>query len=308
MDALIDAAIALAGRAPSAHNTQPWVVQRTDRTISVSIDPARTLPQADPTHQDTLLGLGAWVEYFTIALHHPVTVEVAGEGLGVEVLLRVIPGVQPHFRIGELTARQVDRGRLRADSAAVTRALAAFNSTTPGTSAVVLPEKTWRRLHNRTALDIARTPAALRETLDWLRLDPRHPNYRRDGLTAECLRIPRWVGQLAQRLSGDLLVGSSARWQPILARMYYSRNLRPPTRVVCTAPDTTTPAALIECGRELLRLWLLLGREGLRVSVNSEIKDNPDAAAELPAGAFAVFSAGHSTSEVPWSSRLNDPR
>ncbi|QGU07945.1 Putative NAD(P)H nitroreductase acg [Corynebacterium occultum] len=308
MEQLIDAAITLAGRAPSAHNTQPWAVEQEGEKVRLRVDPARTLPLADPTHQDTVLGLGAWVEAFAIALQRELCLQVSGRGAALVVEIQVGPEPYRDFTPREVAARQVDRGRLVKDEVSLHHALENFGLLATTAVAQMMGERTWRKLHNRTALDIARTPEILAETVSWLRLDPTDPAYHRDGLNADCLRISPGLARLGRRLlNSPGLRRTAGVWQPLLARLYYSRSLRPPSRVVLCAGDTTDPAALIECGRDLLRCWLLLARAGLRVSVNSEIKDNPDTAAKLPPGAFAVFSVGVSTTRVPWSSRLQDP-
>lgn len=308
MEPLSDALLALAGRAPSAHNTQPWLVEQLGDRVLLRVDPARTLPHADPTHQDTILSLGAWVEGLAIVLQQELQLDVSGRG--TELRVEIQPTGRPYreFSGRELGERQVDRGRLRREEPALHRGLADFGALATTAVAQVLPERTWRRLHNRTALDIARTPELLAETISWLRLDPTDPNYHRDGLNAACLRIPPLLARLGHRLlHSPRLLATTGIWQPPLARLYHHLSLRPPGRVVLCAGEITDPTTLIDCGRDLLRCWLLLGRQGIRVSVNSEIKDNPLTAAELPPGAFAVFSAGVSTGTVPRSSRLTDP-
>lgn len=59
----VRAAISLALRAPSIHNTQPWRWRVGESTIHLYLDPGRGLPEADPDHRDQLLSCG-------IALHH----------------------------------------------------------------------------------------------------------------------------------------------------------------------------------------------------------------------------------------------
>ncbi|RFA07677.1 hypothetical protein B7R21_16055 [Subtercola boreus] len=100
---LLKSLIALAGRAPSPHNTQPWSPHIVggagggDRcaggdpdgggsgtgggssgtgggssgtggggAVEVSVVPSRTLPAGDPSFRDVVLSLGAWVESFAI--------------------------------------------------------------------------------------------------------------------------------------------------------------------------------------------------------------------------------------------------
>ncbi|HEY8209676.1 MAG TPA: hypothetical protein VIG99_19450 [Myxococcaceae bacterium] len=67
--ASVDRALAQARWSPSAHNTQPWLVEYTgDGRIEVRADPARALPHSDPFQRDLRLSLGAFVEALQIAL------------------------------------------------------------------------------------------------------------------------------------------------------------------------------------------------------------------------------------------------
>jgi nitroreductase len=56
-------AIALAGRAPSVHNTQPWRFLIGEHSVHLMADRARALPATDPDGRDLLISCGA-------ALHH----------------------------------------------------------------------------------------------------------------------------------------------------------------------------------------------------------------------------------------------
>ena len=54
-------------RAPSAHNTQPWILEYERDRIELRFDPARELPAGDPTRRDLLLSLGAVAEAVLVA-------------------------------------------------------------------------------------------------------------------------------------------------------------------------------------------------------------------------------------------------
>jgi nitroreductase len=64
----IGAALALAIRAPSVHNSQPWRWRVGDQTVHLYADPDRHLPHVDPAQRDMLLSCGVALQHFTVAL------------------------------------------------------------------------------------------------------------------------------------------------------------------------------------------------------------------------------------------------
>ncbi|WP_199433758.1 Acg family FMN-binding oxidoreductase [Qaidamihabitans albus] len=77
----ITTALALAVRAPSVHNSQPWLWRIGDSTVHLYADPARRLPHTDPDGRDLLLSCGA-------ALHHA---RVAFAALGWRTVVHRLP-------------------------------------------------------------------------------------------------------------------------------------------------------------------------------------------------------------------------
>ncbi|MBH0781076.1 Acg family FMN-binding oxidoreductase [Nocardia bovistercoris] len=67
-DDLVEAALTLAVRAPSVHNTQPWRFRITDRGLHLYLDPTRALPATDPDQRDLLLSCGAVLHHLRVAL------------------------------------------------------------------------------------------------------------------------------------------------------------------------------------------------------------------------------------------------
>ncbi|MGQ4600784.1 Acg family FMN-binding oxidoreductase [Nocardia sp. R6R-6] len=74
-------ALAAAVRAPSVHNTQPWLWRVGDSTVDLYADESRWLPHTDPDGRDLLLSCGA-------ALHH---LRVAVRGFGWETVIHRLP-------------------------------------------------------------------------------------------------------------------------------------------------------------------------------------------------------------------------
>ncbi|MFI9402940.1 Acg family FMN-binding oxidoreductase [Nocardia sp. NPDC052316] len=67
-DNTVKTALALAVRAPSVHNIQPWRWRIGDRSIHLYLDPERALPSADPDQRDLVLSCGAALHHLRIAL------------------------------------------------------------------------------------------------------------------------------------------------------------------------------------------------------------------------------------------------
>ncbi|WP_225728993.1 MULTISPECIES: NAD(P)H nitroreductase [unclassified Nocardia] len=63
----IRAALSLAVRAPSVHNTQPWRFQIGDGAVHIYLDAARTLRATDPDQRDALVSCGAAIHHLRIA-------------------------------------------------------------------------------------------------------------------------------------------------------------------------------------------------------------------------------------------------
>jgi hypothetical protein len=56
---LVAALVARAGRAPSVHNTQPWLFRAGPHGLELRADHERRLAQTDPAGRETLISCGA---------------------------------------------------------------------------------------------------------------------------------------------------------------------------------------------------------------------------------------------------------
>ncbi|GLY38212.1 NAD(P)H nitroreductase [Amycolatopsis sp. NBRC 101858] len=63
----VRAAVALAVRAPSVHNSQPWQWHFDGRTVELRADPRRRLRRTDPDGRDLLVSCGCALHHFTVA-------------------------------------------------------------------------------------------------------------------------------------------------------------------------------------------------------------------------------------------------
>jgi hypothetical protein len=92
------AAIALANRAPSVHNSQPWRWRIGDASIHLYVAPERALPATDPEGRDLRISCGA-------ALHH-LRVALRAAGMDSRVRRLTNPATPEHLATLELTPRR----------------------------------------------------------------------------------------------------------------------------------------------------------------------------------------------------------
>ncbi|WP_433754570.1 Acg family FMN-binding oxidoreductase [Nocardia sp. CA-135398] len=67
-DNTVKTALALAVRAPSVHNVQPWRWRIGSRSIHLYLDPERALPSTDPDQRELVLSCGAALHHLCVAL------------------------------------------------------------------------------------------------------------------------------------------------------------------------------------------------------------------------------------------------
>ena len=298
-------------RAPSAHNTQPWVLAYERDRIGLDFDPERHLAVGDPTRRDLLLGLGAFVE--------TVLITCAAEGIP----LRFAPsedkvgGFVPSdrvygtpFGLDDIDRRRTSRlryepGRLPAEAlAAARRHLAPAERLHELAARDVLP------LFATADRHMYESEATVRELRRWLRLSKRHPDYYRDGLTYECLDLsPVEARALALLLRPTMyrLLRATRLHRALTAA---SKSLLDIDGSVLVLERDST-GDILDSGRSLMRVWLELSAAGFYSHPLSQIVDHHVTERELAQRlglsedqrVLSVFRVGRSA-KPPRSHRL----
>jgi hypothetical protein len=291
-------------RAPSAHNTQPWVLEYGSGLIELAYDPERSLPVGDPTQRDLLLSLGAFVETVLIVAAHE------GIGLGFEPAFergrhrvgRFVAAAEPYrtpFTADDVARRQTSRlpyapERLSADALAEARSQVDGGAELHELATVDLVE-----LVEEADAHLYGSPEIVGELRDWLRLSPRDPRYELDGLSYECLALSRLeaaaVGILLRPVPYRVArgLGLHRRFGASTAALLE----REGSALVLTG-EAGAEDVMVEHGRSLHRVWLALARHGLYTHPLSQILDcsatERRLAAQTGMRPLAVFRAGRS--------------
>lgn len=184
-----------ANLAPSVHNTQPvrWQQDGASHLI-LSLDPGRRLSIGDPSGQDARLSGGAALLGTKFALWRRGFELRAAEidGNRVRVALGDAPDTHPpsisllekrtSYRAGFAAADEQQRSKLSAAIQHRADATLIHDDTT----IAALAER-----NDSASLSVMRNAAFRKELLSWLRLRPSHPDWRRDGLSAEALAMSK---------------------------------------------------------------------------------------------------------------------
>ena len=275
--------------APSPHNIQPWLLRcLDDGTAEISIPGDRLLPDTDPGGRFTGSGVGCLVEALAVAARaHGLGVTATPTGrepgdLEPVVVLALEPADEQADERELLRARRTSR--LPFDRSPVEESLldelaalsAAAGHTWRSSSDPDLVR--WIVELNRETLflDMA-DPVARAEVGHWLRFSNREAAQRRDGFSPEALGFPGWLLRLFfQRHALLELPGIRGG-----ARYLYGRATGGTRTIAWLRGPFQTFADGVAAGRLLMRLWLTMTREGIRLHPFGSVVTNATANARL---------------------------
>ena len=278
----LEALVREAARAPSVHNVQParWRFEPGgDVVLFRALD--RVLPVADPDGHDVQASLGAAFEGMAIALSRlgftlqaPVPEPVAeAEGCEPVVRARIGRGASLDPLAPFVDKRRTWRGRFTRRGAREVAAARLVEADDVHVLDDVLDIRTSAQSHDRATWRFESRRDYHAELWSWLRLSPRDPRWRRDGLNAECLTLSTPARIAAQLLLRPFVFST-------LGRLRIARHL-----VSETAPVQSAIALVLflprkadssfDVGRRFYRLWLELTAAGLHAAPMSASADDP---------------------------------
>ncbi|MFX0539855.1 hypothetical protein ACQBAT_14535 [Ornithinimicrobium sp. Y1847] len=281
------------GRAPSAHNTQPWRVQvLDDRALQVGWHEDRELPVADPTRRDLFLSLGALVLSLRVVAEDLGIVATVAWDVELPTRRAAVVALQPRvsaaapprptWSLGDLLARRTVRAPfLTAPTAAEVAALASAAALPGGVDLVVLPDELVDE-HEVAAAAYTLTGPGAEELASWLRLDRSHPRYDLDGLSAEALGLSRPEARGLRLLTRSAGLRGGLRLTRADRLLARSSVVSPRGTVVALiARPGLSLERIGQLGEHLMSAWLAGTREGWSAHPLSELVDHAPSAAAL---------------------------
>lgn len=279
--------VAQASLAPSVHNVQPARWRLDGERVWLIEDRQVRLPAADPSGHDALISLGAACEGMAMA--------AGQEGLRASfgpVGDESIRGLRP---VGSLTfapdgtvdplARYVAaRQSWRGDFAPATADDRQNADRLTDVDRIVVADPNTIRVIAKL-LDMASFAFTIRddfraELLSWMRLRRRHPDWGRDGLNADAMRLG-----IIERIGAKVVMGRGFR--PLLTCGLAAKLLSEEERtagaaaiVIFHCPEDEDP---FESGRAFYRAWLSIEAAGFGAAVLAALADDPKSAETLAA-------------------------
>lgn len=274
MNVLLAHLLEAAGRAPSAHNTQPWKLIWHENELQVCVPEHRMLPAVDPEGADTLYALGAMLENLMLTLH-----QLGFEGKYVvaekwqfnepTIILRWRPrgskADSPLYRM--IPIRRTSRVPYL-DEPIPSGVLKDIEEAARPARLYVLMD--WAAKDEIRFLTAAAGTRALQneryasELYRWMRFSRCDPGWYQDGLNAECMGWNRIEAALARQLLRPSVIR-------VLAKLWFTRWLYTnidqqapfaPALCLLTTQDSSF-GGRVQAGRSLQRVWLTAAAHGL---------------------------------------------
>ncbi len=278
-------ALSYAILAPNPHNRQPWVVDlKSDTEAVLSCDLDRLLPATDPFSRQIVIGLGCFLELFSMAAAeqgYRADIEYLPDGQGGDVLdrraiahlsLSASPDIAADPLFAHVLQRHTNRNPYDMDRTIDESILARIRQVAQGTVRIGTPDSAQQRdalmLLTRDAMVTEyRTPQAMQESIDLMRIGRAEIDANPDGiaLRGAFLETLNMIGllsreELADPASQSYQMGLDMIEKGAMASMGF----------VWITTATNDRRAQIESGRAYMRVALHVAGEGLAMQPMSQ--------------------------------------
>lgn len=259
-------------KAPSGHNTQPWLFRVSEEAIELLPDRSKVLPVVDPDRRELFISLGCAAENLCLAAaakgYRPETVVTEGGLVRIRLARAaaasgLAPASDASSSLAPLigkrqTNRSVYTGRL-IDEEVIKRLLAVDGNTGIRIAAWPRGSAPFGQLARYVAEgnELQLGDAAFRAELKtWMRFNSKHVRQTRDGLTYAVFGapdLPRWI---SEPVIGAMLNGRSQNKAD-------RKKIASSSHLVLFASEADTPAGWVALGRALEGFLLRLTEAGV---------------------------------------------
>lgn len=193
-------ALSYAVLAPNPHNRQPWLIELDEQNgLTLRFDESRQLPHTDPFDRQLTIGLGCFIELFTMAANadgYAVSVDLFPQGsdaqtLGTAIVAAVSLTPDQSINSDPLWSHVMDRRSnkepFHTDRAVPPQALdtivsVAANGTMLGGTVELQQVRQWRELTEQALLIEIETPHTYKESVDLFRIGKKEIEANPDGI------------------------------------------------------------------------------------------------------------------------------
>ena len=258
----------LASRAPSGHNTQPWLFDQEGDTFIIRPDFSKALPVVDPDHRELYISLGCATENTLLAGGKQLTIDNEQKQLTIDngQLTIKIPKEKivncPLSIVNSITSRQMNR-RLYNRHPIIAKSLSALTAVRPEANTnFYLWEngsepferlKPFIRKGNEIQMN---DPAFLTELKSWIRYNKRQAEATRDGLSYAVFGAPNLPACLSKAIMGSMLKSSVQNRSDM-------KKLASASHVALFTTQHNTIEEWIRLGQTLQRFLLAATQEGI---------------------------------------------
>ena len=269
-------------KAPSGHNTQPWIFRISEMEIDICPDYNRALPVVDPDNRELFVSLGCAAENLCIAASHKgyrTTVTVAEDGT-ICIRLDRQSDVTPSPLFAQIALRQTNRrvydGRiiptadidqLRAIEVAPSVHVHFYERGTPAFNAIA------ELIYRGNSLQM-QDDAFKAELRSWMRYNKKHRDAQHDGLSYDVFGAPN----LPRFISENVIAGAlNERSQNRTDR----KKIASASHLILLTTRENTVEQWVALGRTLERLLLTSTAIGLAHAYLNPPNELPELTHEL---------------------------